>query len=669
MLVPEESQEQIKALYRTLRERIHASAHLGRFELRDAGAEFEDQTLSPPVRFKAHDVDLVVTEISTERGSRWPFEASATLAETAKGTAKGSVGASPVVLEAEVGLENLDLGKYQPYLAKVAPIELKAGVLRASGTARASLPEGDAPLQASFEGGIAVTGLDLDETVTGDKLIGWGDLTVDGIDARLAPMSADVRDVEIDNAGLQITVAEDGTINLLEFLRALGEREEATASEAIAAAGSALPPIHIARARLNDCYGIYTDRTVSGPFRMALTPIDGTISAITTDSTAAAIVDVDAEIDSGGLVRVDGTIDPFDYQRLTDIGIEVRDMQLPAVSPMAVKFIGHPITDGNVALDLDYRITDRFLTAENHIEADDLTLGDKVEGEGLIDLPLKLGVSLLKDKEGRIILDIPFEGRFDTPGFGMATAAGAAAKEIMSELLKSPFRLLGKIGGGGDQDLEFVEFAAGSALLEERAVQNLSMLAGGLNERPTLVLVINGSYDVEADGLGLREAAFRQELLARGVSAEDVNVIVPLEAPGVDVRGAELRSRTCRAAPAAHPRPGRGCGAGARRGGLSPRDAGGRHRLPAARRRRRGGARAGPRRGDPCLPRGAGRRRPGADQHRSRAQGGRGLRALGALSARAVSGLRLCRPERLVEARLFRSPVDSEGGVDRPDAG
>jgi hypothetical protein len=190
----------------------------------------------------------VVTEIRTERGSRWPFDASATLAEAAKGTAKGLVGASPMLLEAEVGLDNLDLGKYQPYLAKLAPIDLKAGVLRASGTARASLPEGDAPLQASFAGGFAVTGLDLDETVTGDKLIGWGDLTVDGIDARLAPMSADVRDVEIDNAGLQITVAEDGTINLLEFLRALGEaRGDSQRGHRGGWLGA--PPIHIARAR------------------------------------------------------------------------------------------------------------------------------------------------------------------------------------------------------------------------------------------------------------------------------------------------------------------------------------------------------------------------------------------------------------------------------------
>jgi hypothetical protein len=203
-------------------------------------------------------------------------------------------------------------------------------------------------------------------------------------------------------------------------------------------------------------------------------------------------------------------------------------MLLPAVSPMAVKFIGHPITGGNVALDLDYRITDRYLAAANHIEADDLVLGDKVEGEGLIDLPFKLGVSLLKDKEGRITLDIPFEGSFDTPGFGMATAAGAAAKEVMSELLKSPFKLLGRIGSGGDdRDLEFIEFAAGSAVLEERAGQNLSTLSAALVERPALGLAIHGGYDVDADGLGLREAAFRQELLAQGVAADQVDVIIP----------------------------------------------------------------------------------------------------------------------------------------------
>jgi hypothetical protein len=522
VLVPEESQEQVAAAYQTLEQRIHASAQVGRFELRDAGAEFEDRTVSPPVRFRAHDVDLVVTDITTAHGSTWPFAGSATFAESARGSATGRVGASPIALDTEVNLENLELAKYQPYLAKVAPINLKAGVLQAAGTVRASQPEGDAALQASYQGGFEVKGLDLDETLTGDKLLGWGDLKVDGIDARLEPMAADVREVFIDNAGLEITVAEDGTINLLEFMKALEGGQET-------AGGAGLPPVRVARTRLDDCYGIYTDRTVSGPFRMALTPIDGTITAITTDSSAPAMLDIDAEIESGGLVRVAGSLDPFDYQRLADLSIDVRDMQLPAVTPMSVKFIGHPIDDGDVALDLDYDIVDRYLKATNHIEADDLVLGKKVEGERLVNLPFKLGVALLKDKEGRITLDIPFEGSFATPGFGMATAAGAAAKEIFTELLKSPFRLLSRIGGG-DQDLEYVEFATGSSALDERAVQSLGLLAGGLAERPARALAINGSYDAEADGLALREAALRQELLARGVSAEDTDVIVPLEA-------------------------------------------------------------------------------------------------------------------------------------------
>jgi len=180
-------------------------------------------------------------------------------------------------------------------------------------------------------------------------------------------------------------------------------------------------------------------------------------------------------------------------------------------------------------LDLDYDIIDRYLKALNHIEADDLVLGDKVEGEGQINLPMKLGVSLLKDKEGRITLDVPFEGSFDDPGFGMATAAGAAAKEIMGELMKSPFKLLGKIGGGGGgQDLEFVEFPAGSVVLVNRAARSLDTLVAALSERPTLTLQVHGGYDATVDTAGLQAVAFREELMAQGVSEEELDTIIPL---------------------------------------------------------------------------------------------------------------------------------------------
>jgi hypothetical protein len=197
---------------------------------------------------------------------------------------------------------------------------------------------------------------------------------------------------------------------------------------------------------------------------------------------------------------------------------------------MSVKFIGHPITDGDVTLDLDYDIADRYLKASNRIEADDLVLGDKVEGEGLVNLPFKLGVSLLKDKEGRITLEIPFEGSFDTPGFGMETAAAAASTEIFTELVTSPFKLLGKLGGGGaEEDLEHVEFAAGSAELDDRAAAKLDKLAAGLAERPALALGIVGVWDAEADGAALRAEALDAALAARGATPEQLETTVPLE--------------------------------------------------------------------------------------------------------------------------------------------
>jgi hypothetical protein len=289
--------------------------------------------------------------------------------------------------------------------------------------------------------------------------------------------------------------------------------------------------VQIARFQLHDCYGTYSDRTVLGdPFQLQVRPVDGTITGISTTSSSPANLDIDAGIASGGLVRVEGDLDLFDYTQLTDLSVDLRDVALPAMSPMSVKFIGHPITSGDVALDLDYEIVDRYLKASNQIEADDLDLGDKVEGQGLVNLPFKLGVSLLKDKEGRITLDIPFEGSFDTPGFGMASAAGAATKEIFTEIVKSPFKLLGKIaGGGGDQDLEHIEFEAGTSALDDRQADKLKTLAAGLAERPTLGLGVVGVVDPEGDAAALQTEAFEAALVGAGVAQEEIETVIPLD--------------------------------------------------------------------------------------------------------------------------------------------
>jgi hypothetical protein len=113
----------------------------------------------------------------------------------------------------------------------------------------------------------------------------------------------------------------------------------------------------------------------------------------------------------------------------------------------------------------------------------------------------------------------------------MASAAGSAAKEIFTEIVKSPFKLLGKLGGGGgEQDLQHVEFAAGSTTLDEQQSGKLATLASGLAERPALGLGIVGVFDPEADATALKVEAFEAALVTAGVTQEELDTVIPLDA-------------------------------------------------------------------------------------------------------------------------------------------
>ncbi len=88
---------------------------------------------------------------------------------------------------------------------------------------------------------------------------------------------------------------------------------------------------------------------------------------------------------------------------------------------------GHPVTKGHSNVGLDYKVNDQHLKGTNHIVTQDLTLGDKVAGEGKVNLPIKLGVSILTDKEGRITLDVPVEAASTTRSSGSAQRSGVSS--------------------------------------------------------------------------------------------------------------------------------------------------------------------------------------------------------------------------------------------------
>ena len=509
-LVPEETQERTVEIYREVEEAFPWDIAVDRFEIRGATARVEDRTFPEPLQLTVEEANLVLTDIATGPGHQWGLSASAKPMGDGMAKLEGSVGMIPIRAETEVSVEGLNVGHIQPYLERIAPLDLRAGVLDTKGTAIVD-PKGEGPT-ASFAGDLTIQMIDLRETAVGSRVLQWGRVETRGIDASVGPLGLEVASIDIHGAGIDIVVSEDGRVNLIELFSAMAEQSAAEGGGEV----SEMPPVAVQTVTLHGCSGAYTDRTLTPPFTLALDPVDGTIRGISSEGVGGAQLEIEAPVRSGGLMDLEGEMDLFDPKRLTDLRIDVRQTVLPPVTPMSVRYIGHPITEGVVDIGLEYQITSSELVGKNRFVTDGLALGDKVEGEGMVNLPFKLGVSLLTDKEGLITLEFPIEGNLDDPSFGLGNAIGSAAKEIVGELIKSPFRLLGKLGGGsGDEDFGHVEFEAGSAELETTAADKLRTLAVGAEQRPELVLQVEGVYDAEADTAALREASLEALIAER----------------------------------------------------------------------------------------------------------------------------------------------------------
>jgi len=159
-----------------------------------------------------------------------------------------------------------------------------------------------------------------------------------------------------------------------------------------------------------------------------------------------------------------------------------------------------------------YLLEKNTLKAENGIYVDQLTLGPKNNSPYATKLPVKLGIALLKDLNGRIKLDIPVQGRIDDPKFSVWPIIGHVVVNILEKAATSPFSLLGALVGGGGEEMSFVSFEAGQSEVAEAEAKKLDNLAKALYARPALTLEINGSVDPVKDRLPLAQIKLDQRM-------------------------------------------------------------------------------------------------------------------------------------------------------------
>lgn len=522
-----------------------------------SSVRYVDEAATRPVTLDFSPASLTLEGLSTARGEKGKLKANVVLNRTGKVAVSGPVGLSPLFAELKTEVAGVDLPSFAGYFPERVQLSLTRGRLSGKGTV--SVKENpDGTFALGYAGEADCAGFTTVDPSTGQDFLAWDSLHFGGMKATWNPLSFVAEKVSATDLFARIELYEDGTLN---FRKVLGLSEppqvdDAAANAAQAVEGSTpapppdagatgtpseVPPVRIDAVTLLAGTLHVEDHFVKPSYRAEMKDVGGRISGLSSVEGTRAEVDLRGKLESSAPLEISGTVNPFSATSFADIRASFRDIDLVPMTPYFVKYAGYAVQKGRLTMNVDYKLDDRKLKATNGFVVDQLTFGEKVESPTATKMPVKLAVSLLKDPDGVIRLDVPIAGSVDDPKFRVGPIVWKIIGNLLLKAVSSPFALLGKAFGGG-QELSFVDFGPGLATLDPEATKRLDALSTALAKRPALKLDIEGKADAEKDAEGLRRVLFERKVKARkaedlakaGTPAKSVDDIVvsPEEWPG-----------------------------------------------------------------------------------------------------------------------------------------
>ncbi len=500
--------------------------------------QLEDLVNSRPARLELDNISLTAKNISNVPGTN--LTASLALSWNTNGSIKVDTEASflPPTAEVQIALDKLELRPLDPYLEPKVNVFILDSKLSLHGNLRLRTPADGLP-QVTFQGDARLDDFATVDGVLGEDLLKWSSVRLSAIDANLNPPGVTIKEIAVDEASAHVVIETNRTINLLAALRmentnapppptepkpAKAKRAKKPVADAEAAspapetntpAAGSLPKIAIGSIVLSNAQVRLTDRSLSPAVNMSIQQLGGTISGLSSEELKHADVNLHAKVDNAGPVEITGSINPLGKDLTTDLKLTMQNVDLLPTSPYSGKYAGYRIAKGKLGVELAYKISDRKLTAKNVIVLDQFTFGEKVNSPDATTLPVKLGVAVLKDRDGKIELDVPVEGSLDDPEFRIGKVVARAILNVITKIITSPFSVLGSLFGGKSEEINYQNFSPGSAVLLPEAKAKLDALVKGLYERPALQLEIEGSVEPEVDRKGLRQVRLFQQLRTR----------------------------------------------------------------------------------------------------------------------------------------------------------
>jgi len=523
----------------------------------------EDRQVSPALAVTLNPLDIHVAGYNTTPAARLDITAKTTINSDATLNATAQLSPSGGGdTTAHIDLAQLDLTMFQPFIGQRTAMTLQSGKL----TTQLDIKKtADGALTA--KGDVDVTGLrSVDELR--QSFVKWKDLRVAGMEYNSQPASLKIAVITAQSPYARVIIAPDRTVNVVEVLAGPNKGEPSLATQLgaenakaggvtvagvkggppdkaaalskdvkeakkevkeekakggasggteVAASQPSAPamPMSIGTIRIVEGSVNYADFWIKPNFALGIQTLNGTIEGLSSDPGSRAKVKLEGKVDRYAPVTINGDLNVLAASVYSDITMSFKGLELTTITPYSGRFAGYKIDKGKLSVDLTYKIDQRKLNAEQHLVIDQLQLGEQVDSPDAVHLPLKLAVALLKDRNGVIDLPLPISGSLDDPQFKVGPIIWHAVLNVLEKAVTAPFAAIGRLFGGHGEELKYIDFAPGSADLDDASKEKLSSLTKALQEHTQLQLDVPIVYSQDLDGPVLAKKILNQRLILR----------------------------------------------------------------------------------------------------------------------------------------------------------
>jgi hypothetical protein len=432
------------------------------------------------------------------------------IGEQGRLTIAGDLSAIPTRFDVRLTGRTIPLAIFQPYLAGRLPAEIDGGALSFDLTLAQGMPDQKAELALS--GQAAIAGLAVRLRDRDDQVLAWDELNVRGIALDVAPDRLAIDEITVKGLDTSFKIYGDGRTNIGEILQqatAMPAAEVPAQETKITSAPSAGTkndafPYTIGRIAVSGSRLLYGDEQIRPHVLVQIDRFAGAMNHIASDPETRTTLAFTGRVGEYGKADISGAARLAAPKQDLKAKVAFDNVELTSFSPYAGRFAGYTIDKGKLFLDLRYTLVKGRIKGENHAVFDQFELGSKVASEDATRLPVKFALSLLRDREGRIDIDLPVEGDADAPGFRFGPLIVKALLNLLTRIVTAPFDFIAGMFGGGP-DMEYAVFEAGSGALPAAEHDKILPLSKALAARPRLIVEIQGWADPAADGGALRQ--------------------------------------------------------------------------------------------------------------------------------------------------------------------